>query len=277
MTPMLLVAALMSVGFTSWGLFEIGTLGACAHESKNLEDGSEFSVEVTHYQPREGVRGSVLIMPPTGGSTVLDRSYATLFCRAGFEAWIVERWTGMNEESTDLQIHERLYRRGQRAISRVLREIPDERSVGILGTSVGALHTAVAMGSQERLKAAFAITGGLPISEVIATSDQQAMQKLRRIRAEDYGLKDPAEHARAIRKVFSMEPESLPRHFEGKHLGLVVAAEESTVPGETQLHLERFWEPQVVYRSSGNHFNAIVGTWLWHRHDLVKFFETGLP
>ena len=141
---------------------------------------AEFQVRVAKYSGTEPSSKSLLILPPTGGENYIDRSYAKDFSSLGYDVYILQSWTGVDELSIDLEIHQRLYGRGQKAIELVLNQI-NSPYIGLLGTSVGALHGAIAASKQDKLDSVFIITGGAPIAEVIILSDQKAMQDLKQI------------------------------------------------------------------------------------------------
>ncbi|MBX3040666.1 MAG: hypothetical protein KF789_08180 [Bdellovibrionaceae bacterium] len=254
---------------------DLWAAATCSHEEIELGD-AEFKVQTSFYQSRSPNGKTVLIMPPTGGNNALDRAYARGLCSAGFDVYILNRWTGDDEYNLELGIHERLYERTQKAIGFVLAEIPDNRPVGILGTSVGAIFTATAMGVHDRLKAAFVITGGAPIASVIVNSDQLAMKDAKLKRFEEFGFKNEQEYLTALAPMILLDPFKLPRKFEGKKLGMVISEEDTTVPGEYQLSLEKLWNPQTVYRFRNDHFLTILKTWIWHRGDIVRFFQSSL-
>lgn len=243
----------------------------------SLELGAgDFRVQVSYYRSAAPGKRTILIMPPTGGNNVLDRSYARTFRSSGFDVYILNRWTGDDEYDLELGIHERLYERTQKAISLVLAEIPEGEPVGILGTSVGAIFTATAMGVHDRLKAAFLITGGAPIASVIVGSDQMAMTDAKMKRFKEFGFTSDREYLEALDPEIHLDPFKLPRKFAGKELGMIISEKDTTVPGEFQMKLKELWQPRTVYRFHDNHFVTILKSWFWHRKNIVKFFKKGL-
>lgn len=244
--------------------------GACHAKSREIGSG-EFKVQVSEYES-SGERGTLLILPPTGGSNILDRSYASLFCENGFRVFILEHWTGDDEHSYELEIHQRFYARSSKAIGLVVAEIKDG-FIGIFGTSVGALHTAVATGLEERIRAAFVVVGGSPIAEVIATSDQGAMVDAKKKRFEKYGFKNETEYEEALDRVLPLEPQKPVMNYKGKIFGMVVSTRDTTVPTKTQRTLQALWNPEVLFEFSNDHFFSILKTWFWLRDDIVEFFK----
>lgn len=244
---------------------------ACSQVVSTYGD-SSFQVQVSQFQSSKAKGRSLLILPPTGGTNVLDLSYAKNLCENGFEVIILEHWTEDDEYSLELEIHQRFYARAQKAISIVLAHIKTP-FVGVLGTSVGAIHSAIAMGTQERIDAAFVIVGGAPVANVIAYSDQEILVEARKKRFEVYKFNDNQEYAKELDQILSLDPGKLPTHYRNKFLGMVISKEDTTVPVGTQRALRDLWKPQVVYEFSNNHFISIIKTWLFHKDDIVEFFN----
>ncbi len=267
------------LSFTTILIFYISTWSGCSSLSgrsfttTEISYGSsDFEVKVAKYSGTNPSLKSILILPPTGGENFIDRSYAREFSRKGFDVYILQSWTGMDERSSDLEIHQRLYGRGQKAIEVVLNQI-NSPYIGLLGTSVGALHGAVAASKQAKLNSVFIITGGAPVADVIVLSDQQAMQDLKKKRSERYGFKNAEENILAIDKNFSFEPMQLGDGYKSKDLGMVIAENDETVPTVTQENLKNYWKPKKVISYANGHFWGIVRTWLLDENEVITFFE----
>lgn len=243
----------------------------CHPELQVLGD-AEFRVEVLLYPATLRHQKSLILFPPTGGANFLDRSYAGAFCRAGYDVWLLKNWTGDQEFSLDLGIHQRLYERAQRAVALSLEKIQGH-FVGILGTSVGGIHTAMSMALHDRLDAAFVITAGVPVADVIATTDQEVLADVRRQRRELFKFQSDEEYSRALQEHILYEPTKLPRRFEGKALGMLIATRDTTVPVKYQNALRDFWRPQTVYEIRNNHFFGIIRSWLFFKGEIIDFFD----
>jgi dienelactone hydrolase len=244
---------------------------ACYPENQTLADGP-MEVQVSSYRPSKPENKAVLIFPPTGGTNLIDRSYARRLCRHGFTVYILNRWSGDDFVTDNLELHQRLYTLAAQAVGVVLKH-DDSKFVGLLGTSVGALFAAVAAGTHERLDAVFTIVGGLTVPRVIVHSDQQAMVDLKARRYKLYGFKDDQEYQRRLTEAFPIEPTNLPRHFEKMDLGVSIATGDTTVPIDTQQAQIAFWKPSMVIEEPTGHFWGIVRTWLFHSRDIVRFFK----
>lgn len=249
-------------------------LGACNPEAESISAG-DLDVQIVHYKAGGESDRAIIIMPPTGGTTFLESRYASLFCSAGFAVYVVEGWTGMSETSIDLGIHHRLFGRAQRAIEGILDAAP-ESFVGLLGTSVGGLHAATAAGHLQRVSAAFVIAAGAPVADILAYTDQGALQSLRERRMRKFGFNDQKAYRDALSEVFDWEPLSYAAEARKKPLGVIVVKGDETVPAVFQKQLRDAWQPAVDYTVSGfpwaTHMVGIVQAWWLHADDILDFF-----
>lgn len=240
-----------------------------------------FEVTYTHYRPEQAAGRSVVIMPPTGGTTFLEPRYALLFCEAGFGVYVVQGWTGMAETSLDLAIHNRLFGRAQRAIDVILETAAPQGFIGLLGTSVGGLHAATAVGHLDRVSAAFVIAAGAPVADVIAYTDQEALKSLRVRRMREFGFDGQEAYRDALSSQFHWEPLAFAAAAREKPLGMVVVQGDETVPTARQEELRDAWQPEVEYAVSGfpvgAHPVGIFQAWWSHADDILAFFTRHAP
>lgn len=242
-----------------------------AQETKVFKE-ADFSVEVLSYQP-EVVKSYVLIVPPTGGTNYIDRSYAKNLSDKGHHVYVLSHWTGDNEYNPELEIHTRFYARSFKAIGVVLKQIPKNASVGILGTSVGGLHAAIAASRYPEITKAFVITGGAHIPSIIANSDQKAMDDVWKKRKKIYKFKDKSEYIDALSKIIELEPLNRLTMDTPKKFGMVISHKDTTVPTLNQNKLKNLWKPEKVLYKDYDHFWTIVLTWMWDADFIVDFFD----
>ncbi len=246
---------------------------ALADSSGELRKFKDQDFEVTVNEFVVGAPGkNVLVIPPTGGTNVIDKSYAKALAKKGFRVFILESWTDHDEYNIELSIHTRFYARAQRAIETVVKHIPEDQPIGILGTSVGGIHAAIAAGRIPRITRAMVITGGADIASVITDSDQLAMVDVKKKRMDRYKFRDRDAYLTELRKVIELEPLRLGPGYQGKKLGMVISREDTTVPGKNQELLLDLWKPEHVLELKNNHFWAIVRTWLFNSDFVVDFF-----
>lgn len=244
---------------------------SCFRERFTLSEG-EFEVKISRYKGEKESSKDILIIPPTGGVNILDRSYARVLCAAGFNATILETFTDEDEYNLELSIHTRYYARVQKAINITLKTIPENHSLGILGTSVGAFHAAIAAGLHARITSALTITGGADIAGIIVNSDQKLMTVAKEKRMEMYHFGSEEDYLHALREHIELEP--LNYNYKNKKLGMVIATSDHTVPTKNQELLFEHWRPEVYKRFNNDHFWAILRTWIFHTDFVVDFFKS---
>lgn len=241
----------------------------CVPQTK-IRDHENFEVGVLEYVSKKNL-GNIIIVPPTGGTNLIDRSYAKSFCAEGFNTFVINHWTDDNEYNPELEIHTRFYGRAHRAIRILLDTLPKDSFIGIVGTSVGGLHAAIATSRFPEIKAAFIITGGAHIPSIVAYSTQVAMENVWLERKKIYGFKDREEYVKALEKVIKLEPMGL--IGSKKKLGMVIGQKDTVVPTRNQKLLQTLWSPQKVITFNYDHFLSIVFTWLFKTSDIVSFFR----
>jgi hypothetical protein len=218
----------------------------------------------------------VVILPPTGGTNVIDRSYAKSICRNGFRTVILEQWTGMDEVSLDFSLHQRLFTRGTSAIQSVLEFFPRSVSRALIGTSVGALYALHYLSFSDgrpapTIDVAFLIVGGLDLPKIVASSRQAQMVDLRRARNNKFNLPGDSAHEERIRNEFRNF--SMARPASLKKLGLVISLNDDYVPTETQTLLVKSWNPDYLFKSTLGHQLTIVRFWLTHQNNISRFLN----
>ncbi len=257
-------------------LAQLGFLGNleakdCFFENKKFEE-EDFYTDARFYQVAGSTR-TIIILPPTGGTNMIDRSYARLLCASGFNVYILDKYTGFDEYNLDLEIHHRFYGRAQRAVDLIVKDIPDTQQLSILGTSVGAIHAAISVGRIKRIKNALIIAGGADITGIIVDSDQDVMRVAREKRNKMFGFKTRDDYYNELKKHIELDPLNYEKVFPSKKISMVIAENDTTVPGKNQKLLEGIAKPARTLKMSDDHFWSIVKTWLFHKDFVVKSFQ----
>lgn len=234
-----------------------------------------FYVSFQHYRP-ESPRSAVIILPPTGGTTFLDRRYADLFCEHQMAVYLVTDWQGRDEQSYELNIHNRLLGRGQRAIELLLSRI-DAMSVSIMGTSVGGIHAATAAARLEEIDRAVIIAAGAPVSSVIAWSEQSDLAAAREVRLRRLGFPDTAAYAAALDATIQWDPFRFRNRSSVPHVAMVMVEDDRVVATRFQRQLLSRWPEAKTWTVSGGHAAGIFTAWLLHAEDILEFLLEPAP
>ena len=222
---------------------------------------------------------AILLLPPTGGENILDIGYAYSFCRKGFNVFSLTHWTqerGSTDYALDLDVHQRYMTRTQQAIKLSLKNI-NEKTVGVLGTSSGAIDFSVALGDPEvskRVSAFYNIVGGAPLCNIIARAGESALSEVRQKRFNEFNFKNEAEYIDKIcSKVSWKIPKSKPENIS---FAMVLASKDSTVPYDLQVTLKDWWQPKEVEIHPNGHFLTILKTYFMQKKQIIEFFKTNL-
>ena len=245
-------------------------------QKKNCEISEELlsrnSVRVISYQSLKKEIGKILILPPTGGVTYLEKKYARDLCEKGFSSFIISSWKGIDEESEELSIHNTLLSRAQSAIAQVIdKKTSPGEFVGIFGTSVGGIHSATALGYFKSIQAGFFILAGAPVHEVIAHSTEKTLEKYRSIRMKKFYFKTKKEYVEALNKKIYSEVQPLNQVDKRKKSFAVIAKNDKTVPTRYQRKLAQAFQSETL-EISGGHISSIFLFRLFYRKQLLLFF-----
>lgn len=245
---------------------------SCERVDQALGD-TNFRVQVAKYFNSQSENElMVMILPPTGGENFIDRSYAKMLCKKGIDAVILTNWTGNDEKSDALSIHDRFYRRAQTAIELVINTYKIRYKLGILGTSVGGLHAAIATSRFKEITKSMIIVGGAPIREIIAITDHSYWDGVRERRFKHLNIKSQEEYIELLRPHVPFEPLKLDVPLAQK-LAMVISTSDSVVPTKNQLQLRDYWKPQDIKYTRLGHKLAIVKTWLFDAAWIAQFFQ----
>ncbi len=218
--------------------------------------------------------GTIVIHPPTGGITGLDRGYAEGFCKGGISVALLETWTGYAEEGAfDFGTHDRASARAITATEAVIDHLGTP--VALLGESVGAIYSSMVMGLDKRVKAAALIVGGGPLIDVLTETDQAIPAGMRLKRLTEYHLNPEQYRARLLENV-KMSPTDHADKARQRDLFMVIGTRDTTVPTRTQWELWELWGQPTYHSFPLNHVQTIVAAYLFYRGNITSFLLSKL-
>lgn len=237
------------------------------------------TVQVTLYKSIiSRSKKAIVLLPPTGGVNVLDRGYANQICRAGISVALVEGWDHQLDTSLDYSMHDNGAIRYLAATQHVIEFLLDRNltSIGLLGTSIGAVGGTLAFAVDDRIKAATLIVGSARLADIVAFSDEQGANQLRELRRTEFNLNSVTEYQKILNQSISIEPYKYLEgvNFQRKSL-IITADEDTTVPSEYQYELVKLLNGKEL-RLKGNHLRAIKDTFWNHSSDIINFFKAHL-
>ena len=219
---------------------------------------------------------SIILLPPTGGENILDQWYANYLCSAGFQVVLLQTWAHQTEAKLDMGMHDEGAQRSLAAIRHVLDYLKPQRpnQVGILGTSVGALSSTLALGFEPRLSTAVLIVGGTGQAEIIGRSTEATAAKLREARMKEFHYQTVDEYVAALQQRVKIDPTDFVDFTGPKKVLAFVGLKDVTVPTKNQKELVALFHAESV-EYEGDHLATIKNT-AWHSDQISAFFEKNL-
>ncbi len=235
-------------------------------------------IKIYHPYANDESAPTVLILPPTGGENILDRGYANSICNNGMRAVLVSGWEHQLDTDLDPKMHDRGALRALTAIRHVIEFLKPSRpgQIGILGTSVGAMSSALALNYEPRLQVGAMIVGAGRFADVIADSDESGARALREARMKAFGYKNIEEYRAALKASIQTEPGQFVSFSGEKKTMLVTADADTTVATQYQLEYVSQLNPETHLALAGNHLEAIKTSFLQHCSAITAFFKRNL-
>lgn len=220
----------------------------------------------------------VILVPPTGGVNILDRGYANELCSQNISVALVKNWDFQDEISLDFNMHNNGALRAISAIHQVNNFLIDHSasSIGIMGTSVGAISSSLSMAFENNIKAAVFIAGAVDFPNIIARSDEQGANSIREKRMQNLDLKSQEEYQSQVQKNVWINPKDFIQTWKHKPSFVILAEKDTTVPTDLQLEFAKELDNKNLLSIRKNHVDAIKESFFWHRKAVVEFFKRNL-
>ncbi|MEM7646252.1 MAG: alpha/beta hydrolase family protein, partial [Pseudomonadota bacterium] len=255
----------------------------------NLADA--LPVEVEMYIPNRNRLGSekvpmVFILPPIGGVNLLDRRLARTLCANKMAAMIIAN----DFANVDLQSkkpllpvsdHQETFYRLHAAIRGLFAFANDDANinpekVGIVGASLGGILSAFVMSTQPDISAGVFITSGGDIPEILAQSQQDEIEKIRKKRMTEQGFTTKAEYEAFLRQHLFYDPMDMTLTMLPETMQMVIAKRDRNVPTINQEALHKaFKTPKARFLNEG-HVSTIISTLFpqRRRQEIANFLES---
>jgi len=218
---------------------------------------------------------TVLLLPPTGGGTLLDERLIQILCEEGVRAFLVREWSGHLETDLDPATHDRGSLRGVAAVRQTLTHFGIERA-GIYGTSLGGIIASIAAGVDERITAAVLTVAGGNVIETLARSDQELLVDLRARRMKEYGLCSLDDYEAFLRRAITINASEFTRPELRNSTWMLVATQDTTVPSHLQDELWERWGRPLRTDFKLSHIPTVIWVELTYARNIARFFRAKL-
>lgn len=218
----------------------------------------------------------VLIVPPTGGSSIIEKRYAKYFCNHGLNAVIIDDWTGANltSETLDFTVHQRELEYAESAIKKTLSYFKNS-TIGMLATSKGAIGISAFTDTiEKKVSVLISIVAGGPLHLAISRANEEGLKTLRSQRMKLLDI-DQMEYDQLIFENLKYRTQDISPNSKMKVV-LVYATEDIVVPTELQVWLKDLWNPSALWYLEDNHVPAIGKTVKHLKDDFLHIFKDQL-
>lgn len=246
-----------------------------------------FHNQILFYSARGNpVDKAILVLPPTGGENVADRTLATSLCEEGLNVYILD-YAQKPSNPRDLTDHDRGAVETLTAIDRFL-ATHQERSWAAVGASLGSLYASMAFGIGQgmsapvhfshltKLKALVLTVAGGSLAEILATSQLDSVVTQRQQEETDNQIFSNADYQKRLSQVLKFDP----LHFATPHAKsdvlMFTSDVDTVVPAATQEHLWHAWgEPERTVLST-SHAITIGRVYFFYSQTIFNFLSKRL-
>ena len=222
--------------------------------------------------------GSVVIVPPIYGDTSIDLWNGERFCQSGLQTALIQKWEFYEDSGFDFQVHDRGTLRGVTAIRHVVEYLAESKPgpIGILGTSLGALISSIALSVEPRLTTGVLIVGGGSVAEILSKSQIKNALDLKKRRIQEYKIKSDDEYQERLVDAISLDTLDFAENAEAKKLWMFIATRDTIVPVDTQIKLWEAWKKPQRTEGYLNHVGMVVYTFAFWSYSIRDFFVNNL-
>ncbi len=260
-------------------------LGESSHAKKTrgeLAFGPEHKSRISFmfYQtkelPPQGKAPILFLFSGMSGINILDKYLAHFFVDKGYSV-VLSHYFDLEENQSIQKVNESM-REGvyaNLALVDYFTSLPniDGDKVGMLGMSFGGIRAVHQTVLDKRIKASVLMVTGAPLAEIMAKSELPVMEELRNLHMKKAGLSTVDQYFKAIEKQLTFTIADWSCRRSPDDFSMYISTSDKMVPSMTQWQLhEQLGSPQMR-KSSLGHVNWPVWASLWHKKDMLRFFN----
>jgi pimeloyl-ACP methyl ester carboxylesterase len=234
-------------------------------------------MEYRIYRPlHSSKKKGMIIYPPTGGSTFIDRSFARKFCNAGYPTIILTGWPDSQLlRLVDVSAYDATIIRGYYATRHALDILG--MPVGAFGMSLGGISALTAgILLPEKVEAVSSVVAALPFADIIATSDETWMEKNRVSREAEFGLHSVDAYREYLRKKITINPLNYFNPVRSQPHLMFLGKKDTTVQSSLQKSTFELFPDREGYVYPGGHLQTVFSVYAHEQATILAFFEKHL-
>lgn len=220
----------------------------------------------------------VLIVPPLGGMTTVDRDLAVFFAEKGINAIIAINPEDIADVNRPVEDIDGFLIRTTVSM-RILLDFAEDQSyidtnkLGAFGASLGGIRLITLLGVEDRIDASVVYVGSGNIPEVLADSQQTVIKNYREAKIKELGLADDKAYLDLLQQTLTVEPLDNTNYFDPENIFLKISNKDSSVPTKNQWETQKVIGTKHYKETDSNHVRAVIDA-MFFKTDIYRFITT---
>lgn len=220
----------------------------------------------------------IVIFPPIGGLTILDKDMSKYFAKNGFNVLIAILSEDISDLSRPIEDVDGFFIRstiGVRHLLDTFLEKPenDSQNVFAFGVSLGGIRATLAMGVEGRFKAGSMMVAGGNLPKILSHSTEKRIRPWRKLKMLELGIDSKKEFEKILEETFKIDPIYFARFRKPSEFKFVIGRGDRIVPTKTQFELWKSLGKPMVEKWAPWHY-VTAGTYRIQRKRFLKFFNS---
>lgn len=247
-------------------------------QSINPIDESDYVIPFHLYKTNE--RGSnpiVIIVPPLGGMTTVDKDLALFFVNKGINAIIAINPEDIADVKRPVEDIDGFLIRTTVSM-RVLLDFAEDQSyidtnkIGAFGASLGGIRLLTLIGVDDRIDASVIYVGSGNIPEVLGNSQQEVIKNYREHKIKELALADDQAYLDLLKQTITVEPLDNINYFDPENVFLKISTKDTSVPTKNQWQTQKAIGTKWYQTTSSNHVRTVIDA-MFFKTDIYNFIN----
>lgn len=242
----------------------------------NPLDESDYVVPFHLY--KTNARGSnplIMIVPPLGGMTRVDKDLAIFFANKGINSIIAINPENIADVNRPVEDIDGFLIRTTVAMRLLMDFAEDQKyidttQIGAFGASLGGIRLLTLIGVDDRVDASVVYVGSGNVPEVLANSQQTVIKNYREYKMKELNIATDQEYLDLLQANVTIDPLNNISYFDPDNVFLKISNKDTSVPTVNQ------WETQKAintphYETTNNcHVRAVIDA-MFFKTDMYNF------